>query len=82
MATDPLSLPWRTGRHVPRHIYAQIDAQPSGEDVYLGALGTPELAAEACAGHNERLAVNPAVGLANAIIRARLTAGASAAPTR
>ena len=74
MATDPLSLPWRTGRHIPRHVYAQIDAEPSSEDVYLGALGTPEVAAEACAAHNERLSPNPAVALLNAILREGLGA--------
>jgi len=71
---DPLSLPWRVGRHVPRHIYVQLGAGPDDEDRYIGTLETPELAAEACAAHNERLSPNPAVGLANAIIRARLTA--------
>ena len=71
---DPLSLPWRVGRHVPRHIYVQLGAGPNDEDWPIGTMDTPELAAEACAAHNERLSPNPAVGLANAIIRARLTA--------
>jgi len=67
---DPLSLPWRTGRHVPRHIYVQLGAGPDDEDRPIGTMDTPELAAEACAGHNARLSPNPAVGLANAAIRA------------
>ena len=63
---DLLSLPRRTGNHNGRTLYAMA---PEG-DVPLGMLDTAELAAEACAGHNERLSPNPAVGLANAIIRA------------
>ena len=66
---DPLSLPWRVGRHVPRHIYVQLGAGPDDEDRYIGTLETPELAAEACTGHNARLSPNPAVALANAAIR-------------
>jgi hypothetical protein len=66
---DPLSLPWRTGRRVLRTVYAQGGPEASREDVLIGVMDTPELAAEACAGHNERLAVNPAVGLLNAAIR-------------
>ena len=67
---DLLSLPWRTGRSVGRTIYAQGGDSASREDALVGVMDTPELAAEACAGHNARLSPNPAVGLANAIIRA------------
>ena len=53
---DPLSLPWRTGRHVGRTIYAQGGPEASREDDELiGVMDTPELAAEACAGHNHML---------------------------
>jgi hypothetical protein len=74
MATEPapdvLSLPWRVGRHVGRTIYAQGGPEASREDDELiGVMDTPELAAEACAGHNERLSPNPVVVLANAMIR-------------
>jgi len=72
---DLLSLPWRTGRSVGRTIYAQGGDSASREDALVGVMDTPELAAEACAGHNARLSPNPAVGLANAIIRAAFAAG-------
>jgi len=60
MAIEPvpdrrLSLPWRVGRRVPRHMYAQLGTGADDEDVYIGTLETPELAAEACAGHNALL---------------------------
>ena len=69
---DPLSLPWRTGRRVLRTVYAQGGAEASLDDVLIGVMDSPELAAEACAGHNERLAVNPVTALVNAGIRAGL----------
>ena len=53
---DPLSLPWRVGRHEGRTIYAQGGAEASREDDELiGVMDTPELAAEACAAHNHML---------------------------
>ena len=48
---DLLSLPWRTGTHTERTLYAQAP----GGDVVIGMLDTPELAAEACAAHNHML---------------------------
>ena len=54
---DPLSLPWRTGRHVGRTIYSQISPDPSDGDVLIGVMDTRELAAEACEAHNRRLQV-------------------------
>lgn len=52
-APGPVSLPWRT---VERHLYAQVGAGASDDDVWIGALESPELAAEACSAHNARLA--------------------------
>jgi hypothetical protein len=53
---DPLSLPWRVGRHVGRTIYAQAGDEASREtDVLIGVMDTVELAAEACRAYNERL---------------------------
>ena len=49
-------LPWRQGRHEPRHMYAQIGAEPSDDDPVVGTLDTPEAAEDACLAHNERLA--------------------------
>jgi hypothetical protein len=53
---DLHALPWRQGRHEPRHMYAQIGAEPSDDDPIVGTLDTPEAAEEACLAHNERLA--------------------------
>jgi len=47
--------PWRCGRTVGRTIYRQAGAGPSDDDVLIGMMDTPELAAEACAGHNAML---------------------------
>ena len=73
MADEPrdlLSLPWRTGNHNGRTIYTQAGAEASrAVDVLIGVMDSPELAAEACAGHNARLSPNPAEALANAAIR-------------
>ncbi len=55
-AQDPLSLPWRIGSHVGRTVYAQAEDEATKTDVLIGVMDTPELAAEACSGHNERLA--------------------------
>lgn len=53
---DPLLVPWRVGRHVGRTIYAMGGTEPSRDtDVLIGVMDTPELAAEAVAGHNARL---------------------------
>jgi hypothetical protein len=50
------ALPWRTGRHNGRTIYAQLGPEPDREvDVAIGMLDTPELAAEAVGAHNDRL---------------------------
>ena len=84
MPTDPdlLALPWRTGRHNGRTIYAQGGDWASREDTMVGVMDTPELAAEACAGHNARLAVNPAVVLVNAAIREAFRPGSPPDPAR
>jgi len=46
---------WRTGRKNPYTIYAQLGAEPSDDDDYLGSLNTPELSAEAVRAHNAAL---------------------------
>jgi hypothetical protein len=56
VGADPLVLRWRTGRHVSRHLYAQLGDQPANHDPYIGTVETAALATEACAAHNERLA--------------------------
>ena len=45
-------LRWRTGRKVGRTIYAQSGPEASDEDVLIGMMDTPELAAAAVAAHN------------------------------
>jgi len=49
---DLLSLPWRTGRHLGRTIYARLGPEASDEDPVLGMMDTAELAEEACSAHN------------------------------
>jgi len=53
--TDLTAVPWRVGRRKGRNMYAitgdDWEAHPD-----IGKLDTPELAAEACAAHNEALA--------------------------
>ncbi len=44
--------PWRVGRKVGRTIYAQVSGKPSDEDVLIGVMDSPGLAAEAVANHN------------------------------
>lgn len=71
---DPLSLPWHAGQG--RKIYAQGGAEPSrDDDMLIGVMDTPELAARACEGHNALLSPHPAVALANAMIRSVFAAG-------
>jgi hypothetical protein len=43
---------WRAGRKVGRTIYAQLGSFASDDDLLIGVMDTPELAAEACAGRN------------------------------
>jgi hypothetical protein len=56
MGSDLVNLPWRAGVGG-RAIYAQIGG--GKDDVLIGMLDTPELAAEACAAHNARLTTTP-----------------------
>lgn len=46
---------WRTGRKVKRTIYRQVGPEPSDDDVLIGVMDTPELAAEAVDARNARL---------------------------
>ena len=50
---------WRTGRKVGRTIYAQDGPQASDDDRLIGVMDTPELAAQACEGHNTRISGQP-----------------------
>lgn len=43
---------WRVGRSVKRTIYRQVGEDPSKDDVLLGLMDTPELAALAVAAVN------------------------------
>ncbi len=52
---DLLSLPWRTGRHLGRTVYARLGPQASDDDPVLGMMDSRELAEEACEAHNYRL---------------------------
>jgi hypothetical protein len=49
---DARSLPWRQGRKVGRTLYAVVGDEPSDDDVLIGVLDTPELAALAVLDHN------------------------------
>jgi hypothetical protein len=51
---DPLALPWRHGRHRPRHVYAQA-GEPDDSDQEVAWCETAEIAAEVIAAHNARL---------------------------
>lgn len=37
---DLTAFPWRTGRHVGRHMYAQLGESPSDDDAPIGTLDT------------------------------------------
>lgn len=50
--TDPLTMPWRTGRKVGRTIYAQIGDAPADHDPLIGVMDTRELADHAVRAHN------------------------------
>lgn len=53
--TDPLLLPWRTGRKLVRTVFAIVGTEASDDDVLLGLMDTDLLAAEVVAAHNQRL---------------------------
>jgi hypothetical protein len=50
--TDPLTMPWRTGRKVGRTIYAQTADEPNDHDALIGVMDTRELADHAVKAHN------------------------------
>jgi len=52
---DLSSLPWRTGTHNDRTIYAVTPAGDHYEDVFIGTLDTADLVNEAVEAHNYRL---------------------------
>jgi hypothetical protein len=56
-----VTLPWRTGRHNPRTIYATPVDDLDGDGVFIGALDTAEIAAEAVTAHNYRLEMSSGV---------------------
>lgn len=43
---------WRCGRKVGRTIYAQLGSEPSDDDVLIGMMDSPEIAAEVVDSHN------------------------------
>jgi uncharacterized protein YpuA (DUF1002 family) len=51
-----VTLPWRTGRHVGRTIYATSPDDASGSGVLIGVMDTTELADEVVMAHNARWA--------------------------
>lgn len=51
-----LVLPWRTGRHNHRIVYAQAGPEPSDADVMVAVFFEPELAAETVRDHNSTVA--------------------------
>lgn len=53
--TDLTAVPWRTNSAAGKTIFAQAGREPSPDDLPIGMMDTPELAADACAAHNERL---------------------------
>ena len=60
-APDLLSLPWRTGRQTEGDlgmgiVYAQLGDEASPDNVLIGMMNSPAMAAEVCAAHNARLA--------------------------
>jgi hypothetical protein len=51
-----LELPWRTGRRVPRNIYAQVGPEPDHTaDVMIGGMDHSDVAAAVVALHNREL---------------------------
>lgn len=53
--TDLTSLPWRTGRHLGRTVYARTGGDDWEADTVIGMMDMPGLAEEACASHNAEL---------------------------
>ena len=49
---DYPNVTWRTGRKVGRTVYAQLNPQPSDEDILIGVFDTRELATSAVEAHN------------------------------
>lgn len=49
---------WRVGRKVGRTIYAQAGDEPSDDDVLIGVMDTPDLAAIAVLHHNAVVAAS------------------------
>lgn len=50
-----VSTPWRVGAKLRRTLYAQAGCQPGVDDVLLGLMETPHLAAYVASLHNQRL---------------------------
>lgn len=50
-----LALPWRTGMHVGRTLYAVLGSEPSKDDPLIGVMDTRELAALVVLHHNTSL---------------------------
>lgn len=50
-----LTRTWRVGRKVERTLYAQLGPQPSDDDILIGMVDTPALAARLVLDHNHAL---------------------------
>ena len=50
-----VGMPWRTGRHLGRTIYARLGESTSDADLYIGTMDTRELAEAACEAHNQAI---------------------------
>lgn len=60
--TDLTAFPWRTGRTLGRTVYARTGGDDWKADTVIGMLDTPELAAGACAAHNDMLRLHWLIG--------------------
>lgn len=49
------TLPWRVGRKVQRTIYAQVENEPSDDDILIGLMDSPVISVEAVRAHNAAL---------------------------
>lgn len=51
-----VSMRWRTGRKIPKNIYAMVGDQPSDDDIDIGRMDHEAFAMIAVADHNRALA--------------------------
>lgn len=58
-----LALPWRTGRHLGRTVYAVVGDEPSDGDPFLGIFDSADIAAAVVVQHNAALEPDSAPGM-------------------